>query len=99
MTIIHKPIRERYLHGERFEHGKRKAEAIRCYAGEWDVFCYVNGEMQRKDKRTLGVERYCYQTAMRMAREFVQGDGADHDNNAPHTCPHCGEDGCGECDG
>ncbi len=75
--VKREPIRERYLYGERFTRGDRKAEAVRAYAGEWSVFRYVGGTMLRADtgeRRTLGVERMSYPAACAMARAFVESE-------------------------
>ena len=69
-TLRREPIQTPYEHGERYTFGNRMGEALRCYAGAWAVYYYVDGTMER-DATPPG--RYSYSDAVRLVREFVAG--------------------------
>jgi hypothetical protein len=62
---IHGYYRVRYPDGLR-------VEVVRCYAGEWAIFTYRNGEMT-DECRNPSCDRLAYQTALHRARLILQG--------------------------
>ena len=55
------------MYGYKASDGYKRVEVVRCYSGEWSVFRYLLGEMQRD-----GAHRVPFPTAMKEARDWMQ---------------------------
>lgn len=70
MMLLWSKIDEPYVHGEAVTAPEtpRRAEVVRVYSGEWDVFCYYGERML-----PTGPKRLSLQAAKQRAADFVLG--------------------------